>query len=84
MKQKMRGAKPAYRRLDVTKVLELVGESITRFISDSASQNRTTVAVEDLAGQIPAGSLSIWGMFISTFLELRALKTSQDCFLNTS
>merc|ERR1712093_639140 len=60
MKQKMRGAKVSYKKLDVTNVLELVGESITSYVSQAASENRTTVAVEDLSGNIRTTALANW------------------------
>ncbi|KAH9221063.1 hypothetical protein DL95DRAFT_432868 [Leptodontidium sp. 2 PMI_412] len=60
MKQKMRGARAASRRLDVPNVLELVGESITSFVSQAANQNRATVAVEDLSGNIRTAALTNW------------------------
>jgi hypothetical protein len=60
MKKKVRGAKPSYQRLDIPVVLDLVGESITRFVSESASQNRTTASLEDLSGNISATALPRW------------------------
>lgn len=60
MKQKTRGPKASYIRLDIPVVLELIGESITNFVSQSASQNRTTVAVEDLSGNIRSDALAKW------------------------
>jgi hypothetical protein len=61
MKMKVRGAKgAARRRLDVQGVLEAIGESITSFVSESASQNRATVAVEDISGDIRAAALTRW------------------------
>jgi len=70
MKQKVRGAKKAYRRLDAPKILELAGESITKFISKSAAQNRATVTMEELAGQIPAGALLTWTKRLSNLKTL--------------
>jgi hydroxyethylthiazole kinase-like sugar kinase family protein len=52
MKQKMRGAKASYKKIDVPGILDLVGESITNFVSQSANQNRATVALEDISGNI--------------------------------
>lgn len=65
MKKNTRGAKAAYKRLDIPLVLELIGESITSFISESASQNRGTVAVEDLSGNISATALPKWASRLS-------------------
>ncbi|KAG4437151.1 hypothetical protein IFR05_007353 [Cadophora sp. M221] len=65
MKQKMRGARAAYRQLDVPNVLELVGESITSFVSQAASENRATVAVEDLSGNIRTAALTTWASRLS-------------------
>ena len=81
MKQKMRGAKRAYQRLDIPRILERVGESITRFVSESASQNRATVAVEELAGQIPAGVLPTWA---SRLAKLKILTLFDGSILNAS
>lgn len=39
MKLKMRGSKGSYKRLDISTILELVGESITSYISQAASEN---------------------------------------------
>jgi hypothetical protein len=91
MKQKMRGAKKAYKRLDSPKILELVGESITKFISDSASQNSATVTMEELAGEIPADALLTWTKRLSNLRSLTlwdasvldekiGLAISQGCF----
>lgn len=70
MKQKMRGAKRAYMRLDVPIVLELVGESITSYVSKSASQNHATVAVEDLSGNIRTGALADWTSRLSNLKSM--------------
>ncbi|PBP17688.1 hypothetical protein BUE80_DR011622 [Diplocarpon rosae] len=59
MKLKVRGSK-GYRRLDVPIVLELVGESIARYICKSASMNHATAAVEDLSGNIRTAALANW------------------------
>ncbi|PBP23881.1 hypothetical protein BUE80_DR005264 [Diplocarpon rosae] len=59
MKRKVRGSK-GYRRLDVPIVLELVGESVTRYICQSASMNHATAAVEDLSGNIRTAALVKW------------------------
>lgn len=60
MKSKMRNAKGSYTRLDVPAILERVGESITSYISEAASVKHTTVAVEELSGEISAEALSRW------------------------
>lgn len=70
MKQKVRGAKKTYRRLDVPKILELVGESITNFISNSARQNNAIVTVEELSGEIQAGALLTWTRRLSNLRSL--------------
>ncbi|KUJ11759.1 uncharacterized protein LY89DRAFT_654533 [Mollisia scopiformis] len=69
MKLKVRGAK-AKKRLDIQSVLELIGESITSFISEAASQNRATVAVEDLSGDIRATVLPKW---VSRMSKLKSM-----------
>lgn len=76
MKMKVRGAKGAARkRLDVQGVLEVVGESITSFVSDAASQNHATVAVEDISGDIRGEALQRW---VSRLSKLK----SEYCPLN--
>jgi hypothetical protein len=60
MKLKMRGAKASYKRMDVPAILELVGESITSFVSAAAHQNRATVALEDISGAISGLALPRW------------------------
>ena len=64
-KKKTRAKKQAYRRLDIPLVLHLVGESITSFVSDEASKNRATVALEDLAGEISSEALQTWSSRLS-------------------
>lgn len=60
MKQKIRGAKASYKKLDVPIILDLVGESITSYVSTAATQNRATVALEDLSGNISGLALPRW------------------------
>ncbi|KAF8851146.1 hypothetical protein BDZ45DRAFT_632124 [Acephala macrosclerotiorum] len=81
MEQKTRGAKAAYKRLDIPLVLELIGESITSFISESASQNRGTVAVEDLSGLISAIALPKWASRLS---KLKSMTLWDGAALNAS
>lgn len=79
MKMKVRGAKTvARRRLDVQGVLDGIGESITSFISHSASQNRATVAVEDISGDIRATALPRW---VSRLAKLKSNNSFQDNIL---
>ncbi|KAE8447387.1 hypothetical protein EG329_010801 [Mollisiaceae sp. DMI_Dod_QoI] len=77
MKQKVRGPK----RLDIPVILELIGESITSFISDSASQNRATVAVEDLSGNISGTALPKWASRLS---KLKSMTLWDGAALNAS
>ncbi|KAH7321561.1 hypothetical protein BKA65DRAFT_512463 [Rhexocercosporidium sp. MPI-PUGE-AT-0058] len=70
MKQKMRGAKASYKRLEVPNVLELVGESITSFVSQAANENRATVVVEDLSGNIRTAALVNWTSRLSKLKSL--------------
>ncbi|KAL2067973.1 hypothetical protein VTL71DRAFT_16071 [Oculimacula yallundae] len=70
MSQKTRGGKSIPKRLEVTAVLELVGESITSFISQSASENRTTVAIEDLSGYIHPTALVNWTSRLSNLKSM--------------
>jgi hypothetical protein len=60
IKQKMRGAKTSNKMMNVPDILDLVGESITKFVSQSANQNRATVALEDLSGNISGAALPRW------------------------
>jgi hypothetical protein len=60
MKQKMRGAKASYKKMDVPGILDLVGESITNYVSTAANQNKATVALEDISGDINGLSLPRW------------------------
>ncbi|CZT50217.1 uncharacterized protein RSE6_11161 [Rhynchosporium secalis] len=81
MKSKTRGAKPVYQRLDVPMVLEMVGESITSFVSQAASENMTTVAVEDLSGNIRTTALANWTSRLS---NLRSMTLWDGAALNKS
>ncbi|PQE11901.1 hypothetical protein CJF31_00000034 [Rutstroemia sp. NJR-2017a BVV2] len=47
-------------RLNVEIVLNLIGESITRYVSERADANHTTVALEQLSGDITSVALPIW------------------------
>jgi hypothetical protein len=60
MKQKIRSAKASYEKLDVPVILDLVGESITSFVSTAATQNKATVALEDISGDISGLALPRW------------------------
>lgn len=63
-------AQPFIARLNVPLILDAVGESITSFVAESASQNQSTVVLEDLSGNISAASLPRWTTRLS---KLRAL-----------
>ncbi|TEY45012.1 hypothetical protein BOTCAL_0337g00080 [Botryotinia calthae] len=47
-------------RLNTTNILNLIGESITRYVSERADENHTTVALENLSGDITSVALPIW------------------------
>lgn len=47
-------------RLNTTSILNLIGESITRYVSERADENQTTVALENLSGDITSVALPIW------------------------
>ncbi len=79
MKQKVRSAKGHYKRLDVTLTLELVGESITTFVKDSADRNTKAVTVEDISGQINATVLPTW---ISRLSRLKSMNLWDGSALN--
>ncbi|KAI9052243.1 hypothetical protein LZ554_003600 [Drepanopeziza brunnea f. sp. 'monogermtubi'] len=57
---KMRDSKGSHKRLDIPMILELVGESITSYVSHSASMNHATVALEDISGNIGTMALAAW------------------------
>lgn len=79
MKHKMRSAKASARRLNIPLILEMIGESITSFISEAASQNKTTVAVEELSGTINAEALAKW---VSRLSKLRSITLWDGSVLN--
>ncbi|TVY49872.1 hypothetical protein LOCC1_G000186 [Lachnellula occidentalis] len=61
VKRKTRkGARSVYNRLTIPLILEAVGESITSYVTESASQSHSTVALEDLSGDINTTSLLQW------------------------
>lgn len=61
VKKNTRGSKKlTYETIDSAQVLALVGESITNFLSDVATENHAEVAVEDLNGNISTTSLRRW------------------------
>lgn len=61
MKNRTRGGRAIGMRLNVPVVLDLVGESITNFVSVSATENRATVALDDIApGNISSTVLPRW------------------------
>jgi hypothetical protein len=61
VKKRTRGGKAIGMRLNIPVVLDLVGESITSFVSVSATENRATVALDDIApGNISSAVLPRW------------------------
>ncbi|RDL35150.1 Uncharacterized protein BP5553_07081 [Venustampulla echinocandica] len=60
VKKKTRLSKTTYTRLNVPLILDAIGEAITGFVSQAASESKTTVALEDLSGDINASALPIW------------------------
>jgi len=60
VKLKTRHGKKTQKRTNVPLILDLVGESVTNFVSQAAHRNRTTVALEDIAGDINSLALSRW------------------------
>jgi hypothetical protein len=58
--KKTRGSKASQMRLNIPAILDSVGESITSFVSESASQSHGTVVLEDLSGHISALALPKW------------------------
>jgi hypothetical protein len=67
--------------LNIPSILEAVGESITNFVTDTANQNHSTVALEDLSGEINSLSLSRWTSRLS---KLRSLTLLDGGALNES
>lgn len=67
--------------MNIPSILEAVGESITNFVTETASQNHSTVALEDLAGEINSVSLSRWTGRLS---KLRSLTLLDGGALNES
>lgn len=47
-------------RLNTTTILNLIGESITRYVSERANETQKTVALENLSGDITSVALPIW------------------------
>ncbi|KAG9249189.1 hypothetical protein BJ878DRAFT_485203 [Calycina marina] len=60
IKKRTRKGKLALRALQRDVVLDLVGESITSFVSKTAEDNHATVLLEDISGLINRTSLPIW------------------------
>ncbi len=56
----MRSAKASNRMMDVPVILDLVGESITKYVSTAANQNKATVALEEISGHINGRALPRW------------------------
>lgn len=71
VKKKLRGSKKhMYQRIDIPLVLDLVGESITSFVSAAATKKDASVALEDLAGNINTTSLQSWSGKLSKLKSL--------------
>ncbi|TVY81543.1 hypothetical protein LSUE1_G001881 [Lachnellula suecica] len=70
VKRKRPGTKGAYTRLNIPLILDAVGESLTQYVDASASQNHSTVALEDLSGNINAESLPRWTSRLSKLKSL--------------
>ncbi|KAH8600866.1 hypothetical protein B0O99DRAFT_736883 [Bisporella sp. PMI_857] len=76
---KTRAGKIQPRRLEVKKIINLVGESITRFISDSAERSHATAALEEILGPLNQVSLPIWTSRLS---RLRSMNLYDANVLN--
>lgn len=71
VRKNLRGSKKQmYQRIDIPSVLNLVGESITNFVSAAAQQQNARVTLEDLAGHINAKSLQSWTSKLSKLKSL--------------
>lgn len=64
-KNKTRKGRALQMRLNVSSVLDLVGESITSYAGEAADRNRATVALEELSGNISKLALSKWASRLS-------------------
>ena len=69
--KKTKGRRKQYIRHNVHSILDLVGESITSFVSGTAERNKTSVALEALAGNISSISLPRWAGRLS---KLKSMK----------
>jgi Leucine-rich repeat (LRR) protein len=80
LKKQLRGSKKQmYQRIDIPAVLDLVGESITNFLSDAATRKHADVGLEDLAGDISSLSLPRW---IGQLSRLKRLSLWDGSILN--
>lgn len=60
LKKKTKAGKNPAARLNVKTIVELVGESITNYVSQAAARSRSSVALEELKGEIPSSVLPSW------------------------
>ncbi|KAM3071932.1 hypothetical protein ACMFMG_008398 [Clarireedia jacksonii] len=68
-------------RLNSGIILNLIGESITRYVSERADVNHTTVALEQLSGDITSVALPIW---VGRLSRLRSMTIWDGQALNKS
>ncbi|KAB8299755.1 hypothetical protein EYC80_000008 [Monilinia laxa] len=66
-------------QLNTTNILNLIGESITRYVSDCADENHTTVALENLSGDITSLALPMW---VGRLSRLKSMTIWDGKFLN--
>lgn len=79
-KKRTRGGKAIGMRLNIPVVLDLVGESITRFVSIAATENGATVALDEIApGDISSVALPRWAGRLS---RLKSMTLYDGAVLN--
>ncbi|KAI9740717.1 MAG: hypothetical protein M1818_004682 [Claussenomyces sp. TS43310] len=81
LKRPKRTNRKYYRRLNIPSILEVVGESISKYVSDSAFQVGGAAALEELSGRIPAAVLPLW---VGRLSRLQSMTLWDGSFLNKS
>lgn len=77
--KKTRSGKGSYVRLNTASILDLVGESITQYVADSAAREGAIVALEDISGNINTAALQKWASRLS---KLKTLTLYDGSVLN--
>lgn len=79
VKRPNRTTRRKYQKLEIPPILELVGESISKYVSDSAFQVGGVAALEELSGKIPENVLSTW---VSRLSRLQSITLWDGAILN--